>query len=372
MSLREPIRTILFATTGMHVGGGIANVSRCISRSLEEEVVGGRLDRVDVLSLLDSPDAPIRCSGEVRFAQASQLRFIWQARRLLQRRPDMVVLDHLGLGRAFRLPMVSRPKPRRTAVFIHGTEFWALNGGPRERVVSEADVVLTNSEFTASTVRARLPGLDSRLHPVLLCIDPALIDRWLAFRPEDRPSREPAVLIVARMHRGEPGKGHAALLDAWPRVRSFSPNARLWVVGDGTARADLELRASELGTCGVEFLGRISDDELSSLYRRASAFAMPSQQEGFGLVYAEAMWHGLPCIGSSADAAKEVIRSGETGIIVPYGDSTALADALIRLLVDSDLRESMGARARIEAESRFGFPRFRGQLLSALGIEPHG
>lgn len=368
MSRNGQIRTILFATTGMHVGGGIANVSRCIARSLEGEVSKGRLDRVDVLSLLDSPNAPIRCSGEMRVARGSQFRFVWHAWRLLARRPDLLILDHLGLGRAFQLPVLSLKRPRSTAVFVHGTEFWALNGGKRERVVSEADVVLTNSEFTASTVVERLPALTRRVHPVLLCIDPDLIDRWNACAPSIAISRESAVLIVARMHRGEPGKGHDALIDAWPRVRSAVPDARLWIVGDGSARADFEERVRVVGADGVEFLGRISDEELSTRYRRAAVFAMPSQQEGFGLVYAEAMWHGLPCIGSSADAAREIIRDGETGMVVPYGNPIALGESLVRLLRDPALREEMGQRARLEAENRFGFARFRGQLLDSLGI----
>jgi phosphatidylinositol alpha-1,6-mannosyltransferase len=95
---------------------------------------------------------------------------------------------------------------------------------------------------------------------------------------------------------------------------------------------------------------------------------MPSQQEGFGLVYAEAMWHGLPCIGSSSDAAREVIREGVTGTIVPYGDAGTLAGRIVAMLEDANGRLRMGENARIEARTRFAFPRFRADLLSALGL----
>ena len=53
---------------------------------------------------------------------------------------------------------------------------------------------------------------------------------------------------------------------------------------------------------------------------------MPSRQEGFGLVYAEAMWHGLPCVGSTADAAAEVIRDGVTGVHVTYADVPGICE----------------------------------------------
>ncbi len=364
----DRIRTVLFASTGLHVGGGIASVNRCIARALEMEVSRERLEHVDLLSLYDETNAPLRCSGVSRASNGNRLRFLWDAWRLLARKPDLLILDHLGMGRAFQLRFFKRLRPRKTALFIHGTEFWESSGNQRMKVVSDADVVLTNSEFTASTVAERLPEVQPRLHPVLLCIDPDLVDRWSAHRPAEDVHREHAVLIVARMQRGEPGKGHETLIDAWPKVRALVPDARLWIVGGGTARGDLENRARGIGAEGVDFLGKVSDEELSDRYRRAALFAMPSRQEGFGLVYAEAMWHGLPCIGSSADAAREVIRDGESGALVPYGDPTVLADTIVRLLCDPALRERMGAFARTEASVRFGFERFRREVLFALGV----
>jgi phosphatidylinositol alpha-1,6-mannosyltransferase len=118
----------------------------------------------------------------------------------------------------------------------------------------------------------------------------------------------------------------------------------------------------------VRFLGRVSDAELGSLYRRASVFAMPSRQEGFGLVYAEAMWHGLPCIGSTSDAAGQVIRSGETGLLVPYGDVRALEAALCDLLARPERAAQMGAAGRRRALEEFAYPRFRRDLLAALEL----
>lgn len=366
--MRREIRKILFATTGLHIGGGIASVNRCILRALEDEVSKGRIDRIDVLSLHDPPDSPLRRSGDRVLARGSRIRFVWQAWRLLRKKPDLLILDHLGLGRTFELPILNLLKPRPTALFIHGTEFWTGNGEARAEVVRRADIVLTNSKFTASAVLEQLPEVEPRLHPVLLCIDPDLVDRWSKLQTSTLSPRENAVLIVSRIHKGEPGKGHEALIDAWPNVRKSVPDARLWVVGDGTGRGDLERRAHAVGAEGVDFLGKISDSELSRRYRQAALFAMPSRQEGFGLVYAEAMWHGLPCVGSSADAGREVIKHGESGAIVPYDDPAALAETLVSLLLDPAGRERMGANARAEANIRFGFERFRKELLSALGI----
>ena len=95
---------------------------------------------------------------------------------------------------------------------------------------------------------------------------------------------------------------------------------------------------------------------------------MPSRQEGFGLVYAEAMWHGLPCVGSTADAAAEVIVDGETGRLVPYGDSDALANALAGLLLDPGRAAQMGEAARRRVLEHYSYPHFRRDLLEALDL----
>ena len=111
---------------------------------------------------------------------------------------------------------------------------------------------------------------------------------------------------------------------------------------------------------------RVSDGPVPSV------FAMPSRQEGFGLVYAEAMWHGLPCIGSTLDAAGEVIADGETGLLVPYDAPEPLADALVRLLSDPALAARMGSAGAADARRRFGYARFRDDLLDALDLAAGG
>jgi phosphatidylinositol alpha-1,6-mannosyltransferase len=154
-------------------------------------------------------------------------------------------------------------------------------------------------------------------------------------------------------------------------VRERVPGAELWIVGSGddVPRLEREARARGLADA-VRFLGRISDRDLGHLYRRAGVFAMPSRQEGFGLVYAEAMWHGLPCIGSTLDAASEVIADGRTGFLVAYDATEPLANAIVAVLSDRELAARMGIAAAADAHRRFGYARFRADLLRALDLAP--
>jgi phosphatidylinositol alpha-1,6-mannosyltransferase len=371
-----PKPSILLSLTGLHIDGGIAAVSRCVAQAVEDEVRGGRLARADRVLLLDDPAdpaAPPAC-GEQQLARGSQARFVWQTWRTFRRhRHDLVFFDLVGLARSILLPLPGLPPPR-FVVFVHGIELEAARHGPRVRALRAAHRLIANSRFTADRLRAQLPDLGDRIRVVPLCIDPARVEAWQVLeRGQGAPRREPAALIVGRMWAAERGKGHDELLAAWPSVRRQVPGAELWIVGGGDDVARLEAKARELGLAdAARFLGRVSDEELGSLYRRASVFAMPSRQEGFGLAWAEAMWWGLPCIGATADAAGQVIRDGETGELVPYGDVAALGRALVGLLSDPARARRMGEAGRCRAREHFGYGRFRSDLLVALELQPGG
>jgi phosphatidylinositol alpha-1,6-mannosyltransferase len=363
--------SVLLGLTGLGIDGGIAAVSRCITRALDAETRGGRLGPVDRVLLLDEaarpPPAPP--ATDQRLSGGSQARFVWQLwRSFRHRRPDLVLFDLVGLARSVILPLPGFPPPRY-AIFAHGIELDAAREGARAAALEHASVILTNSEFTADRVRREHPALQDRVRPVVLCIDPDRVAAWEESAPAAEPTREPAAVIVGRMSSEERGKGHDELIACWPEVVRAHPDAQLWVVGGGDDVPRLEARARASGAGdAVRFLGRLPDDELADVYRRASIFAMPSRQEGFGLTYAEAMWFGLPCIGSTADAAGQVISDGETGLLVPYGETAPLARALVDLLGNRERLSALGEAARLRARERFSFPRFRVDLLAALEI----
>ncbi|HEY8154693.1 MAG TPA: glycosyltransferase family 4 protein [Myxococcota bacterium] len=366
-------RSLLLGLTGLRIEGGIAGVSRCMARALDEAIRAGQVERADRVLLLEDPrdphPPPLR--GDQRLAHGSQLRFalqLWLERT--RRRNDLLLFDLVGLARAIQVPA-----PRRSphAIFIHGMDLEGARTGARAAALRGAWRILTNSRSTAARVEAVFPELAGRIRPVLLCIDPERVALWERESAAPPPRREPAAMIVARMWSSERGKGHDQLLEAWPSVLRRVPQATLWMVGDGDDRARLAAKAQQAGIAGaVRFFGRVADRELGSLYRRASLFAMPSRQEGFGLVYAEALWHGLPCLGSTADAAAELIEPGQTGALVPYGDVPALADSLAELLGDPGRLERMGEAGARAARERFGYTRFRDDLLAALGLAPLG
>jgi phosphatidylinositol alpha-1,6-mannosyltransferase len=169
------------------------------------------------------------------------------------------------------------------------------------------------------------------------------------------------------MSASERYKGHDELLECWPGVLAVQPDARLVFVGDGDDLSRLKDKARALGVAhALVTPGFVDDGGLSEAYRHAAVFAMPSWNEGFGLVYLEAMSHGLPCIGSVHDAASEIIVDGLTGFLVDQRERPTLAVRIATLLGDEPRRRAMGEAGRQRALAQFSYEQFRDRVSEAL------
>ena len=365
--------SILLAMTGLSLDGGISSVSRSMVDILERARDEGRCGAIDRVLLLDEATAPRygTTQGRESRARGSQPRFVAQMwLEILRGRPDFVLFDHVGLARGL-FPGWPVPRPEYR-IFVHGLELRGADGDRRGDALRGASSILANSDFTNEMLSEMIPELAPRITTVPLCVEPNRIQEWTDRRPDSAAGaeRKPAALIVGRMWKDQPGKGHEALIDGWPKVVERIPGAELWIVGGGDQVEDLTSRARDRGVAdAVVFQGRVSDERLSELYSEASVFAMPSAQEGFGLVYLEAMWHGLPCVASTMDAGQFVVDE-ESGRLVPYGDADATADAIVTLLSDPVDLARRGELARTRVETRFSFGAFEVNLCEALGIEP--
>lgn len=171
---------------------------------------------------------------------------------------------------------------------------------------------------------------------------------------EAPPAREKAILFVGRTFLP---KGGPALLDAFRAVRLAHPDARLWIV----SAAEPPVLPD-----GAVFHGLLGKDALARLYARASVFALPTLREAFGLAFLEAMSFGLPVVAPRLEAIPEIVSDGETGLLVPPRDVTALARAIGGLLADPVRARLMGAAGRARVAARFGWDRTAAGMLRVL------
>ncbi len=159
------------------------------------------------------------------------------------------------------------------------------------------------------------------------------IDRFAKADPW--PTKRKAVLFVGRH---EPRKGLDALLEAFARLPA---DTVLWVAGEGPETARLRQEAPE-GQGRVEWVGRLSDEELARRLRAAAVFCAPSLHgESFGVVLLEAMAAGTPVVASDIAGYRDVARHHREALLVPPGDANALAEALGRVLSDGDLTSAL-------------------------------
>lgn len=159
----------------------------------------------------------------------------------------------------------------------------------------------------------------------------------------------PLVLAVARLVWF---KGLDALVEATPALLARHPEARVVIVGGGPLREKLEAQARALGVeRAVIFTGERSD--VPELLAAADIFVLPSVSEGLPISILEAMTAGKPVVATSVGGIPELIVDGETGLLTPARDAGSLAEALIRLAGDPELRARMGAAGKARAQIEF-------------------
>jgi glycosyltransferase involved in cell wall biosynthesis len=165
------------------------------------------------------------------------------------------------------------------------------------------------------------------------------------------PPSAPLLGVVARL---EAEKGHRFLLEAMPAILRAAPDARLVVVGEGSETDALRAQAASLGSAVADrivFTGRRED--VSAITADLTVAVLPSLREAQGISILEAMARRVPVVASAVGGIPEVITSGVDGILVPPGDPSALAAAVVRLLGDAELRERIGEAGYRTVADRF-------------------
>lgn len=191
--------------------------------------------------------------------------------------------------------------------------------------------------------------------------------------PKQRTASPPVLLTVSRL---VPRKGIDLVLQTLPRLLPTYPDLTYKIAGSGPDHSRLEALAARLDIeHAVKFSGRVSNEALPELYREATIFVMPSREEpatasieGFGIVYLEASASGLPVVAGRSGGAVEAVKHGETGYVVDPNDASELADVLLTLLQNKELRAKLGRAGRCWVEEEMNWDRTAREMAKTLGL----
>ena len=329
-------------------------------------------------ALLHQSNTRFRCFGRYpTWLRTSAFAFDLLRSGCVQR-PDLIITTHVNFAVIAAALKQWRGVPYW--VVAHGIDVWNPQGGVpqghrslRQIALRRADRILAVSGYTRDRL-LREQALDPRR--VVLLPNTFDADRFkIAPKPDYLLRRyqlavnQPVILTVARLESIDRQKGYDQILQALPQIRRQIRNVRYLLVGTGGDRVRIEQMIDRLQLrSSVTLTGFVPEAELGDHYNLCDLFAMPSQQEGFGIVYLEALACGKPTVGGDCDGAIDALANGELGVLVDPTDIPTIACTLTQILQGSYVHPLLyqPEMLRQQAIDRFGFAQFQRQLAELL------
>jgi glycosyltransferase involved in cell wall biosynthesis len=273
-------------------------------------------------------------------------------KRVVPQPPDLIVFGHISLSKLAALPGV---RLRKSCIIAYGIEVWRTLAMMEQKALLKADSVVAISEYTKSELLKRNSLSAERIKLIRPSLDPY----WIPEAPAPQSVNLPVILTVTRMTRDDNYKGVDSVIRSLPAVVDQVGAVNYRIVGGGDDIPRLQELAREVGVSQyVTFTGELAAEALGNEYRSCSLFVMPSEMEGFGIVFLEAMAYSKAVIGGAHAGTPSVVKDGETGILVGRSDEAGITRAIVTILKDDELRSRLGRSGHKRLLNAFTFRRF--------------
>lgn len=260
------------------------------------------------------------------------------------RNSSVVVLSHINLLSVAY--MIRRLSPNTKIVLLaHGIEVWRPLAKWKRKMLQKCDLVLPVSEFTKEKI-IELHGVKEEQCLVLKnCLDPFLpglkrIEKNERLSKKYNLQKDDKILMtLSRLNYTERYKGYEKVITAMKDLHNDVMNIKYVIIGkyDDKEKQRLDKFISDLELSdSVIFTGFVPDEEIAEYFSLADAYIMPSTKEGFGIVFIEAMYYGMPVIAGSKDGSVDALSNGELGTLVNPESQEELDQAIERVLANKE------------------------------------
>jgi phosphatidyl-myo-inositol dimannoside synthase len=277
---------------------------------------------------------------------------------LVKNQPQHLYCGHINLAPLVR--QLCAPLKIPYTILTYGKEVWEPLDGPKRQALQQADRIWTISRYSRDQMCAANGIAPEKVDFLYCAVD------GQAFTPRDPNPKwieqygladSQVIMTVARLWSGDPYKGVDVTIRALPQIARLFPRVKYLVVGRGDDQPRLAQLALDLGVGDrVIFAGFVANEDLCCHYNLADIYVMPSQ-EGFGIVYLEAMACGKPVLSGDADGSADPLQDGKLGWQVPHRDPIAVEYACIEMLKGDQMR-TQGTWLREQALLLFDKPAF--------------
>lgn len=325
--------------------GGIEKVCRVAGKALYEMSVAGN-NTCQVFSMYDeqsdADDNKYFPSENFRGFGTARVRFIYSALRQAKK-SNTVILSHINLLIVGWLIKKVSPSTK-IILFAHGIEVWNPLRRRQRIMLQCCDKIIAVSNFTSEKIQelhhipaSRCSVLNNSLDPYLPIGNPEAhndLRKSYGYAANDK-----IIFTLTRLSSRERYKGYDKVLQALVSLKTKYPEIRYLIAGSYDAKEKLHLdemiKNLSLQT-NVNITGFIPDESLVDHFRMADIYVMPSIKEGFGIVFIEAMYYGLPVIAGNKDGSSDALCNGELGILVDPLDVSAIENAIEEMLTNKN------------------------------------
>jgi phosphatidylinositol alpha-1,6-mannosyltransferase len=368
------LNVLFINLTAFSKTGGLEKFNKCFLKALQEFELMGML-KAESISLHDKEaDDEYFKKEKYKGFENRRFSFVWKS-VWAARKSDVVILGHINLALVGWL--IKKIAPSKKLVLItHGVEVWQPLGGIKKKLLEAADLVLAVSNFTRDKLISVQKTDPEKVKIFFNAIDPSFsipkeFAKNISLRNRYGLKDDDFVLYtLTRLSSGEKYKGYDVVIKCLPGLLNSIPGLKYIIAGkyDKEEKARVDQLIAELKLEDVVILaGYISDHEVKDHYQMSDLFIMPSQGEGFGIVFIEAMICGLPVIAGNLDGSVDALQNGELGLLV---NPNSVEEITAKVLCSYQNQKTAVPADKLDLQKKtlsyFGFDQYKKRLQTIL------